>query len=250
MPVKIIPQSVINAKRFFQETILSGKNILSGNKFLYKKEDIDWMTNVWLKNYDKIKENPNVYYTTLTLLNRNTRSGRFALIYNDLVYNTVEKRKEKEFAKLLLNPEFPEIFDNKSLTEEERENLKTILKYEMTAINLLLKRQESSKKIELIPSTLYNECFLQVSLMYQQEEDPELLKYSSFESPNFTTLAEHNENTDTYHMYSYDLLDLIVLVTFKENNVYTGKPFSEQNLENINSKYAAEIKMVRRSYGK
>jgi hypothetical protein len=51
-------------------------------------------------------------------------------------------------------------------------------------------------------------------------------------------------------MYSYDLLDLIVLVTFKENNVYTGKPFSEQNLENINSKYAAEIKMVRRSYGK
>jgi hypothetical protein len=40
MSVKIIPQSVINAKRFFQETILSGKNILSGNKFLYKKEDI------------------------------------------------------------------------------------------------------------------------------------------------------------------------------------------------------------------
>lgn len=250
MSVKIIPQAAINAKRFFQDTILSGKNILNGNKFLYKDTDIEWMTKIWLKTYDKLKETPEKYYTVLTLLNRNTRCGRFALIYNDLVYNTVDKRKEKEFVKLLLNPEFPEVFDNKALTDEEREHLKKILKYEMTAINLLMKRQESSKKIELVPSTLYNECFLQVSLMYQQEEDPELLKYSSFESPNFTTLAEYNENTDTYHMYSYDLLDLIVLVTFKENNVYTGKPFSEQNLENIHSRYTAEIKMVRRSYGK
>ena len=250
MTVKIIPQSVINAKKFFQETILSGKNILNGNKFLYKKEDIEWMTNIWIKNYDKIKENPENYYMILTLLNRNTKSGRFALIYNDLVYNVVEKRKEKDFVKLLMNPEFPEINDNKALAEEEKQYLKTILKYEMTAINLLMKRQESSKKIELIPSVLYNECFMQVSLMYQKEEDPELLKYSSFESPNYITIAEHNENTDTYHMYSFDLLDLIVLVVFKENNVYTGKPFSEANLENINSRYNTEIKMVKRAYGK
>jgi len=250
MTVKIIPQSVINAKRFFQDTVLSGKNILNGSKFLYKKEDIDWMTNIWIKNYDKIKENPNSYYMVLTMLNRNTRSGRFALVYNDLVYSTVEKRKDKDFARLLLNPEFPEINDNKSLNEDEKEYLKKILKYEMTAINLLIKRQESAKKLELIPSALYNECFLQVSLMYQKEEDPELLKYSSFESPNYITLAEYNENTDTYHMYSFDLLDLIVLVVFNENNVYTGKPFSEANLENITSRYNTEIKMVKRAYGK
>jgi hypothetical protein len=250
MTVKIIPQTVINAKRFFQETILSNKNILSGNKFLYKKEDIEWMTNIWIKNYDKIKENPTSYYMILTLLNRNTRSGRFALIYNDLVYGAVEKRKDKDFAKLLLNPEFPEIYDNKLLTSEEKEHLKTILKYEMTAINLLIKRQESSKKIELIPSALYNECFLQVSIMYQTEEDPELLKYSSFESPNYITIAEYNDNTDTHHMYSFDLLDLIVLVVFKENNVYTGKPFSEANIENVTSRYNIEIKMIKRAYGK
>jgi hypothetical protein len=89
-----------------------------------------------------------------------------------------------------------------------------------------------------------------VSLLIQKDLDPELLKYASFESPNFTTLAEYNENTDTYHMYSFDILDLIHLVVFKENNLYTNKPFSEQNLENIHSKYSIEIKMLKRSYGK
>jgi hypothetical protein len=236
-----------NLKEHVKMEVENGK---SKSNMLIFLLDFDFIYYLPIINYDKIKENPNSYYMVLTMLNRNTRSGRFALVYNDLVYSTVEKRKDKDFARLLLNPEFPEINDNKSLNEDEKEYLKKILKYEMTAINLLIKRQESVKKLELIPSALYNECFLQVSLMYQKEEDPELLKYSSFESPNYITLAEYNENTDTYHMYSFDLLDLIVLVVFNENNVYTGKPFSEANLENITSRYNTEIKMVKRAYGK
>jgi hypothetical protein len=250
MPVKYIPQSAINAKRFFQETILSGKSIINSNKFLYKQEDVDWMCKLWIRNYDKLKENPVNYYTALTLLNRNTRSGRFALVYNDLIFSCVEKRKDKDFVKLLFNPEFPELYDNKTLTESERTVLKNILKCEIMTINLLMKKQENSQKLELVPSSLYNECFLQVSLLLQKDLDPELMKFASFESPNFTTLAEYNENTDTYHMYSFDILDLIHLVVFKENNLYTNKPFSEQNLENIHSKYSIEIKMLKRSYGK
>jgi len=250
MSVKIIPRCVVNAKLFFQETILSGRSISSGSKFLYSKEDVDWMTNIWIKNYDKIKENPYNYYMTLTLLNRNTKSGRFALIYNDLVYASVEKRKEKDFLKLLLHPEFTEINDNKYFDEKERNHWRFILKCELTAINLLMKKQENSKKIQMIPSPLYNECFIQVSFLFNKDIDIDLLKYTSFESTNFITLSEYNENTDTYHMYSFDLIDLILLVVFKENNIYTNKPFSEQNLENINTKYSTEIKMVRRSYGK
>jgi hypothetical protein len=250
MKVKYVPQSIINAKRYFQETVLSGKNILSNNKFVYKPEDVEWMGKLWVKVYDKIKENPENYYMVLTLLNRNTKSGKFALIYNDLIFNTVEKRKDKEFMKLLINPEFPELFDNKLLSMEEKSQLQSTFKTEMMTINLLIKIQENSHKLEMIPSNLYNECFMQVSALLNQDLDLDLLKHASFESSSFITIPEYNENTDTYHMYSFDVLDLIHLIVFKENNVYTGKPFSEQNIENITMKHSIEMKMIKRSYGK
>lgn len=250
MSVKIIPQKVINAKKFFEEIILSGKNILNSNRYLYTPEDVHWMTHIWIKNYDKLKENPVNFYMVLTLLNRNTKSGRFAILYNNSVYASVEKRKEKDFVKLLFNPEFPEVFDNKLLTEEEKNQLKKLFQYEMTALNLLMKKQENEKIIQLIPSNLYNQCFLEVYAFFNKDTVSDLLKYDTFESPMFVALSEYNETADTYHMYSFDLLDLILLVVFKENNIYTNKPFSEQNLENIHSKYALEIKMVKMSYGK
>ena len=93
MSVKIIPQSVVNTKCFFRETVLTGKKSINTSKFSYKPEDIDWMTQVWIRNYDNLAKNPYNFYFALVLLNRNTRSGKFAIIYNDLVYNAVEKRK-------------------------------------------------------------------------------------------------------------------------------------------------------------
>lgn len=250
LKTKIIPQEVINAKRFFEETMRNNKKILNSNKYFYKMEDIEWMTQMWIKHYDKIRENPKHYYMTLLLLNRNTHSGRFALVYNDLIYAMVEKRKEKEFVKLLLYPEFPELFDNKYLDANEKKHLEKMFYSELKSLNLLMKFYENSKKIELIPSKTYNECFLQVSMMENNDSELELMKYASFESPTFATLAEYNENTDTYHMYSFDLLDLITLIVFQENNFYTNKPFSEQNIENVLGKYSTEVKMVKRAYGK
>jgi len=249
MSVKIIPQSVINAKAIFNETVNSNKE-MNNTKFFYKPEDIDWMSKLWVQNYDKIKENPTNYFMVLTLLNRNTKSGRFALIYNDLVRSSVERRKDKEFVKLLLNPEFPEIFDNKHLTVEEKTYLELSLKKEMLSLNLLLKKIENCKKFELIPSNLYNECYIQVTLIQDKDSDMDILKHASFENSNFTMLSEYNDNTDTYHTYSFDILELLLLILMKENNMYTNKPFSESNIDNITSKYTTELKMLRRAYGK
>jgi len=249
MSVKIIPQSVINAKLIFKETVNSNKE-MNNTKFFYKTEDIEWMCKLWIQNYDKIKENPKNYFMTLTLLNRNTKSGRFALIYNDLIRSSVERRKDKEFIKLLLNPEIPEIFDNKYLTEEERKSLELCFKKEMLSMNLLLKKIENYKKFELVPSNLYNECYIQVSLINDKDSDIDILKHASFENSNFTMLSEYNENTDTYHTYSFDILELLLLILLKENNIYTNKPFSDSNIDNITSKYNTELKMLRRSYGK
>lgn len=250
MPAKLIPQSVLNAKNFFKETITSSNSSINNSKLQYSPEDIQWMTNIWIKNYDKIKENPETYYMVLTLLNRNTKSGKFAILYNNMVRTIVEKRKDKDLVKLLLNPEYPEIFDNKFLSNEERETLISILKKEMLAINLLMKKLENSKTIELIPSNLYNECYIQISLLYENDIDLEIMKHTSFESPNFTMISEYNENTDTYHTYTFDVIELLLMILLNENNIYTNKPFSETSIENIISKYKTELKMMKRSYGK
>ena len=250
MSVKIIPQSAINAKKFFKETISTTNSASSNTKFNYSPEDIEWMSSVWIKNYDKLKENPEKYYMALTLLNRNTKSGRFAILYNNLVYTVVEKRKEKELVKLLLNPEYPEIFDNKFIKESEKDHLISILKKEMLALNLLMKKLENSKTVELVPSSLYNECYLQITLLHEKDIDLEMMKHTSFENPIFTMISEYNENTDTFHTYSFDVLELLLLILMGENNIYTNKPFSETNVENITSKYSTELKMLKRAYGK
>jgi hypothetical protein len=250
MSTKLIPQSVLNAKNFFKETIITTNSVINNSKFQYSSEDIQWMTNIWIKNYDKIKENPETYYMVLTLLNRNTKSGKFAIIYNNTIRNIVEKRKDKELVKLFLQPEYPEVFDNKFLSTEERELLISILKKEMLALNLLMKKLENSKMIELVPSNLYNECYIQISLLYEKDIDLEVMKYASFESPNFTMISEYNENTDTYHTYTFDILELLLMILLNENNMYTNKPFSETSIENIISKYKTELKMLKRSYGK
>lgn len=250
MPAKLIPQSVLNAKNFFKETILTTNSSINNPKLQYSQEDIHWATNVWIKNYDKIKENPETYYMVLTLLNRNTKSGKFAIIYNNTIRSVVEKRKDKEFLKLLLSPDYPEVFDNKLLSEDEKNTLISILKKEMLALNLLMKKLENAKQIQLIPSDLYNECYLQISLLQEEDIDLDMMKYTSFESPNFTMISEYNENTDTYHTYTFDVLELLLMILLNENNMYTNKPFSETSLENTMSKYATEFKMIRRSYGK
>jgi hypothetical protein len=250
MPTKLIPQSVLNAKNFFKETITTSNSAINNSKFQYSQEDIQWMTNIWIKNYDKIKENPETYYMILTLLNRNTKSGKFAILYNNMVRNIVEKRKDKDLVKLFLNPEYPEIFDNKFLSANEQESLVSVLKKEMLALNLLMKKLENSKTIELVPSSLYNECYLQISLLYEKDIDLEIMKYTSFESPNFTMISEYNENTDTYHTYTFDVIELLLMILLNENNIYTNKPFSETSIENTVSKYSIELKMMKRSYGK
>jgi predicted DNA-binding transcriptional regulator AlpA len=52
-------------------------------------------------------------------------SERGEIFYEKLI------KSEKDFIKLLFNPEFPELYDNKSLTEAERASLKNILKCEI-----------------------------------------------------------------------------------------------------------------------
>ena len=46
------------------------------------------------------------------------------------------------------------------------------------------------------------------------------------------------------------VLELLLLILMGENNIYTNKPFSETNVENITSKYSTELKMLKRAYGK
>lgn len=248
MPVNPIPQSAINIYKLFKEILKTNERSPDGLKKLLRDVDIEWAAKVWIKNYDNFRKVPDMFYMTLVLINRKTISGKFSLIYNENIYKVIEKRKEKELIKLYSTPFFSELYDNKELSKREINECEATLRKEMLCMNFFLKKVENMKISEtnFLDSPEYKECFYQIYALHDQE-DVSFLRTSTLK---FATVTEYNEHTDSYQIMTFDILNLLSLICYDENNTYTNKPFNEKTVNYYKENFPIEMKMIKRSYGK
>jgi hypothetical protein len=252
MSVKAIPNAAINIYKIFKEILKTNSKSLDGIKTLYTEEHIKWASNIWLNNYDNLRKNSETFYMILVLLNRKSLCGKFSLVYNDSVYKAIKDKKEKDLVKLYSSPYFSELYDNKELSKEEKKELEIILKKEMLAINFFIKKLENSNKVpeNFLESDEYKECFYQIHLLLDIEISRNEIKYSNTSVSDYVIITEYNEVTESLQILYFDLLNLLSLIYFDENNTYTNKPFNVKTIEILKQKYNFEMKLLKRSYGK
>ena len=252
MSVKAIPNAAINIYTLFKEILKTNCRSMDGIKVLYKEENIKWASKVWLANYDNLRKNCENFYMTLVMLNRKTLCGKFSLVYNDSVYKAIKDKKEKELLKLYSAPYFSELSDNKELNKEEIKYLEIVLKKEMLATNFFIKKLENVSKIpeNFLESDEYKECFYQIHPLLNINISRNDVKYIDTSVSDYIMISEHNEATDSLQILYFDLLNLLSLIYFDENNTYTNKPFNVKTLEMLKQKYTFEMKLLKRSYGK
>jgi hypothetical protein len=252
MSVRAIPSAAINIYNLFREILKTNCRSMDGIKTLYSEEHIKWATKVWIANYDNLRKNTENFYMTLVLLNRKTLCGKFSLVYNDSVYKAIKDKKEKELIKLYSFPYFIELSDNKELSKDEVKGLEIILKKEMLATNFFIKKLENLSKIpeNFLESEEYKECFFQIHPLLNIEISRNEIKYSNTSISDYVIITEQNETTDSLQILYFDLLNLLSLIYFDENNTYTNKPFNVKTIEILKQKYSFEMKLLKRSYGK
>jgi hypothetical protein len=249
--VKAIPRSAVNIYNLFKDIIYTNAKSPDGIRTLYSKENIDWACKIWIKNYDNLRKNPDTFYMTLVLLNRKSLCGKFSLVYNDNIYKSIKDKKEKDLIKLYSNPYFNELYDNKELTKEEKNGLEIILKKEMLAINFYIKKLENMSKIpeNFLESEEYKECFYQIHQTLNIHISRQDIQYINTSVVDYITISEYNENSDSQFIMYYDILNLLSLIYFDENNTYTNKPFNVNTINSIKKKYEFEMKLLKRAYG-
>lgn len=252
MSVRAIPSAAINIYNLFREILKTNCRSMDGIKNLYNEDHIKWATKVWVSNYDNLRKNTENFYMTLVLLNRKTLCGKFSLVYNDSVYKAIKDKKEKELIKLYSFPYFSELSDNKELSKDEVKGLEIVLKKEMLATNFFIKKLENVSKIpeNFLESEEYKECFYQIHPLVNINISRDDIKYINTSVSDYVIITEHNEATDSLQILYFDLVNLLSLIYFDENNTYTNKPFSVKTLEMLKQKYDFEMKLLKRAYGK
>ncbi len=252
MSVKAIPSAAINIYNLFKDILKTNSRSMDGIKTLYSEDQMNWASKIWLANYDNLRKNSETFYMTLVMLNRKTLCGKFSLVYNDSVYKAIKDKKEKELIKLFIAPYFSELSDNKELSKEEVKGLEIVLRKEMLATNFFVKKLENVCKIpeNFLESEEYKECFYQIHPLLNINISRNDIKYIDTSVSDYIMITEYNEATDSLQILYFDLLNLLSLVYFDENNTYTNKPFNVKTLEMLKQKYNFEMKLLKRAYGK
>lgn len=247
----------------------------------YIQEDLEWMMLHFNEAYPEFILNINSLYTMLSLINLETFCGYFSITYNNSLAKYVKERDAVSFRRTLLNPKFYEVEDNKYLTDEEKKELMLILNLESMVANLVIKRSTIRKDIRDLCSEFTKNkkrFYLQIDKLYKESYDElyeKIFSNISTTQHHTSTLKifhkEHNEKSDfrnikikapcksgfqnivfiseldsetqNNHIYTYKLMDILKQCIYKDFKI----KFSPENIENINTRFDLEIRLVHHS---
>lgn len=228
MNVVVIPNGISKSLRFIQKIFESNPEL--------NNEDISWIMDIIQNNYDNLVNNPKNYYKFLTLSYNKIFCGFFAHIHNFKLIKFCRERNTINFINLMYNCKFEEVENNIFLTEEERNEMNTILTMEMLAINLTLKQyclnnsviNKFEKSIEESYTEIYNKMYIQS------------VRNCKCNFQDFVVVTEYNNRTKSNHAYTYKLIDILIYLV--QNN--TLENLNQQTIDNLKKKYKIELKIT------
>jgi hypothetical protein len=199
---------------------------------LYDEEDKKWIQYSILKNFNDIEKN--IYYI-LSIINVKCFTGYFSRIFGDKLYVCIKNKNENGMRELLLNPTFPEIYDNKNLEENEIEMLKTVVELDILTTNLTVKRlcvnNHLINNIHNAFEESYNNIYYNV---YQHKTEHNRLGFE-----DFVILTEENEHNIKY-AHTFGLYDILTEYIYSSFTV----DISQGNITKLKDKYYTELKLV------
>lgn len=191
---------------------------------------------------------------------KKTNTGMFALTYNSQLDSAISSKNLELITSLVVNPFFPELFDNTALDGTEFENVSRFVRIEYKSILAVLKRNN-----KLITTTMVNifEPIIESSVDIATEGEvrkgagiytkchEEICYYdigdsnpppSSVESKML--VPDIGKDFDIPLVHCFDRMEIVQsLASENKNNPRTGKPFSNAALKLLNDKLHTEIKL-------
>lgn len=224
MPLIIVPYSIDKFCEYFHK-ILKSKND-------YDEDDINWVANIFISNYDGLSENAENLYTLLTITNQKIFSGYFSMIYNSLFDSAVKSRDQDKFTQLLYNPVNPEITENTLLTPSEKQELTDNLRLEILTTNLSIKKILVNPifitDIESLFYNVYNELF--------NKKYNLVVKKNRADFEDFITIEEVDITDNIRYAYTYTLFDFLRRCIDSELSV--------EIIEKFKPLYETEVKLI------
>lgn len=199
---------------------------------LYDEDDKKWIQYHILKNFNDIGKN--IYYI-LSIINVKCFTGYFSRIFGDKLYVCIKNKDEAGIRELLLNPMFPEIYDNKNLEENELEMLKTIVELDILTTNLTVKRLCINNFLINNIHKAFEESYSNIYYnVYQHKTEHNRLGFE-----DFVILTEENEHKIKY-AHTFGLYDILTEYIYSSFTV----DISQENITKLKDKYYTELKLV------
>lgn len=235
-------------------TLVIRETLATGARVPYSKlqsEDLQWGFEHWLQEYEALKSTPEILYTGLVLANRESAVGKFAIIFNTYLYAAIGSRDVSNFRKVLHQVPFPELLDNKALSGQTLDRLKQTLQRERLSLNLTIEKALTASELEvpILNTSIHTQCYKDVCLrgLGGEVEKSEDLYFHETSARPLIYVSDIDDQIGNVHVWCFNLLQLVALITLKQYNPYTNQPFTTQTTARLRAKYAIEIQMYQRA---
>lgn len=218
-----------------------------------------WGATQMTKYVNREKGNDQISWILLLMAKR-TNTGRFALSFNEILDQILTEHQDDLLDQLVGGgPElFAELYQNDSLSKEERSIVERHVKREhnamLNAIETLIAKGSCQVKFSLElgqPNGLFQKCYLQACLGDPEGANDPFLLVAGHRLPDVIFMVDREglkQDSQLNHVYCFDYMDLLRLLCQtkqheKPINPYTGRPFSDAALQQLAIRFRKEIKM-------
>jgi len=206
------------------------------------EEQFDWLKSNLIKIYSKNDNNFDIEtkFISLVLLNRSTKYGRYALLFNQSIEEAIINNDIKALARALKNPNIQEL---DALSSSEKTQWISEIHSHIIAHNLYLDRELLSKNqpygSEYINTyaKCYNEACIAKSNIYAE--------YIPTNSAHVVSIADVPNYMEIYLMRE---IDLIFLLLSEGLNPYSGEFLSKEIITNLKKKYTTLLTIARKAH--
>ncbi len=238
-----LPAPILVARQIFRDVLNTSKCYSS-----FEPRDIDWAVSEWVKNFDTLSRDPETFFRTIVLTNRASSLGRFALLFNRNLYETIRRRDSKLLACVLTQPIFPELDDNKHLSQVELARLQKELKNETASVSLLMNKVTRTH-IDLKEDPLINAREHQICRgEFCMNKDGTPVEFRAPEggvNPACSVFISEKPKK-VVQSYCFNILELVGILASGSANPYTGVEFQAETLELLNKRFSLQIRLYRR----
>lgn len=215
--------------------ILSNEIVQSQTQHHFHNVDKrEWFKTQLVVVLKKIDTVPELFYKTIALLNRNSRSGVMAITFNDEVNANVRAHDEEAFERTLRKPVGD--FEKVGISTMTKEKYTALLKSDMLTVNSAMDTAFSSA----LSTGEIPETFLLSEVQSVCLTDP----LESAGSVRPVWISSRDDKTGVVNAMCFQLPKLLELIVKGLPNPYDGKPFAKHIVMNILRTYMCEVEIM------